>query len=808
MELKPVERDVLLELSNVSMGSAVTALFRLLKRVARSSPPEIEEMTTAALQERCNMEAVLARVSFKNSLEGTCFLLLQERDAAFLAGLMREERERASQNADVPGMDDVGEAMGIIMNSYSASLASFLGIAPVPDTLVELIAPADRDFGALGFAEAERWVIFNFPLEIDPGDRINLIQFFPRSFLQDIITPLMKGLGIDINDEESAVQNDSLKESPLPELEELLNLDEGFAAPEANLLPSLDDFLNEMEKDTLAEVGNISLGSSATALSQLVNQRVQITTPTLSLTTMEKLGEQYPLSSVITRINYQEGLQGESILILKEEDAALIAGLMIGLPAEDVPRKVGEMEMSAVSEAMNQMIGSAATAMSHFLDRKIDISPPQLLRADLDKETIKVNQTDPAEPVLQISFHLNIGDLLQSRLIQIIPFPFAKEITSFLLHNMVTGEEGLQDSGLPAAGSTPVFSVPEGSGETLSELQKDALAEVGNISLGSSATALSELINKKVNITAPQVTLTTMKEVSLSYPVPCLVVMVNYIKGLDGNNILIINQEDALVIVGLMMGMEPPERPQELNEMEISAVSEAMNQMMGSAATAMSDFLDRLIDISPPEILYTKLNDETRLGTSYFDADRPLVQVAFRMEVEGLIDSTLLQLIPLDFAKEITSFLLSTFTGQEVTELPEPASSREVSEVNKTPAKTGASPDGLSSEEEEVPSFFGEEQAAVVSFPGGAAMQLPDEEYAKLNLIRDIPLEIRAVLGKARIPLKRVFSLLPGEIISLNRFLGEPVELFAHEQLVATGEVVLVNGQFGVKITEIVRPKY
>ncbi|NLX91594.1 MAG: flagellar motor switch phosphatase FliY [Firmicutes bacterium] len=804
MELKPVEKDVLLELSNVSMGSAVTALFSLLKRVARLSPPEIEEMTTAALQERYNSGAVLTRVDFKNSLEGTCFLLLKERDAAFLAGLMPEERESTAQDAGVPGMEAVGEAMSILMGSYAASLATFLGIAQVPDTSVELLATADRDFGALGFAEEERWVIFTFLLEIEPDESINLIQLFPRFFLQNILTPLMKGLGIDIDDEESTVQNDSAKEGPPPELEALLNPEGDFAAPAANL-PSLDDFLNELEKDTLAEIGNISLGSSATALSQLVDQRVQITTPKLSLTTMEKLGEQYPLSSVIARINYQEGLQGESILILKEEDAALIAGLMLGLPAEDAPRTVGEMEMSAVSEAMNQMMGSAATAMSQFLDRKIDISPPRLLRADLDKEIIQVNQIDPSEPVLQISFQLTIGDLLQSRLIQIIPFPFAKEISSFLLQNMAGDDGEIQDFGLPAYDAAPVAPAPEGSGESLSEMQKDALAEVGNISLGASATALSELINKKVNITAPQVTLTTMKEVSLSYPVPCLVVMVNYVKGLDGNNILIINQEDALVIIGLMMGMEPPERPQELNELEISAISEAMNQMMGSAATAMSDFLDRMIDISPPEILYTKLNDESQLGTLHFDENMPLVQVAFRMEVEGLIDSTLLQLIPLDFASEITSFLLSAFTGQEVPEHPEPVQDHEVSEVDETPAP----PDEPAREEEEVPIFAGEEQAAVVSFPGGAAAkQLSDEEYAKLNLIKDIPLEIRAVLGKARMPLKRVFSLLPGEIIGLNRFLGEPVELFAHERLVATGEVVLVNGQFGVKITEIVRPKY
>ena len=159
-----------------------------------------------------------------------------------------------------------------------------------------------------------------------------------------------------------------------------------------------------------------------------------------------------------------------------------------------------------------------------------------------------------------------------------------------------------------------------------------------------------------------------MKEVSANYPLPCLIVMVNFIKGLDGNNVLIIKKEDALIIVGLMMGMEPPERPQELGEMEISAISEAMNQMMGSAATAMSEFLDRLIDISPPDILYKDLQKDN-LDIVYYDENAPMVQVAFRMEVEGLIDSDLLQLIPLDFANRITTDLLSPFTGENFEDL-------------------------------------------------------------------------------------------------------------------------------------------
>ena len=314
----------------------------------------------------------------------------------------------------------------------------------------------------------------------------------------------------------------------------------------ADFLPALDEYLSDIEKDTMAEVGNISLGASATALSQLVDRRVQITTPKLFLTTMEKFREQYPLSSIIAKINYQKGLQGETILILKEEDAALIAGLMMGLPVENIPQKVGEMEMSAVSEAMNQMIGSAATALSNFLDRKIDISPPDLVRINLQEEAVQVNQIKLSEPILQISFQLDIGELVQSRLIQVIPFSFAKEITSFLLQDMITGEEITEEateaSELPGTIGSSVSYGQKNFDEILSELQKDALAEVGNISLGASATALSELINKKVSITTPQVTLTTMKEVSSHYPVPCLVVMVNFIKGLDGNNVLIIKK--------------------------------------------------------------------------------------------------------------------------------------------------------------------------------------------------------------------------------------------------------------------------
>lgn len=338
--------------------------------------------------------------------------------------------------------------------------------------------------------------------------------------------------------------------------------------------------------------------------------------------------------------------------------------------------------------------------------------------------------------------------------------------------------------------------------EELDEMQKDALAEVGNISMGSAATALSQLVNSRVQITTPRVTLTTMKEVRSRYPVPCLVVKVNYLQGLKGENILIIKEEDALIITGLMLGLEPPKRPEKLDELGLSAIGEAMNQMMGSAATAMSDFLGRTIEITPPQVEHKDLNTE-ELEVNHLEENSPLVQVAFRIEVNDLLDSELLQLIPLDFAKRITSYLLSTLAGEE-TALEFPQEEAEPEGV----VERGSGEDFVPGEEKE-PAILEEEGAEEERIISGLDLPsgLGEEEVDRLDLIRDIPVEISAVLGKARVPLKLVTSLFPGDIVSLDRYVGEPVDLYANEQLVAKGEVVLVNGQFGVKITEIFRSK-
>ena len=116
-----------------------------------------------------------------------------------------------------------------------------------------------------------------------------------------------------------------------------------------------------------------------------------------------------------------------------------------------------------------------------------------------------------------------------------------------------------------------------GDEEELTDVEKDAIGEVANISMGSSATTLYSLVNRKVNITTPVVTLATWKTLLDSYEKPCVFIQIKYTKGLDGTNILVLKEHDVKVITDLMMGGDGTNTEGELGELHLSAISEAMN---------------------------------------------------------------------------------------------------------------------------------------------------------------------------------------------------------------------------------------
>ena len=242
----------------------------------------------------------------------------------------------------------------------------------------------------------------------------------------------------------------------------------------------------------------------------------------------------------------------------------------------------------------------------------------------------------------------------------------------------------LNGGGIPAADDSPA---PAGESEApaeaagsdssssqfddiLTDVEKDALGEIGNISMGSAATTLSVLLGHKVNITTPSVSVSSMSMIQEKYPMPYLIVEVGYTIGIDGNNVLAIQAQDAAIIADLMMGGDGTNPDTEINEIAMSAVGESMNQMMGTVATSLSTMFNKKIDISPPKVNLIDFGSEDKVSEVLGQTD-PIVCTSFRMEVDGLIDSEIMQILPVEVAKEMVEALTN---GSAEEPEPEPSS--------------------------------------------------------------------------------------------------------------------------------------
>ena len=333
--------------------------------------------------------------------------------------------------------------------------------------------------------------------------------------------------------------------------------------------------------------------------------------------------------------------------------------------------------------------------------------------------------------------------------------------------------------------------------EPLSGEEKDAIGEISNISMGTAATTLSTLLNQRVNITTPNVSIANWSDISQSYDRPCVFIQISYIEGLDGNNILILREKDVKIITDLMMGGTGTDvDATELTELHLSAICEAMNQMMGSAATSISSVLEKKVDISPPTASLIDLDgsiDEEGLGDFL---KGQFVKVAFRLEIGTLIDSELMQLYPIDFAKELYSkFMSSTETEQPTPAAPQPA----------TPAPQAVTPTPMAAP---MPTPVMPSQpvnVAPAQFQAFDAGINPLMQQENIGLIMDVPLEVTVELGRTNKTIKEILDFSPGTIIELNKLAGEAIDLLVNGKYVAKGEVVVIEDNFGIRITEIVK---
>ena len=351
---------------------------------------------------------------------------------------------------------------------------------------------------------------------------------------------------------------------------------------------------------------------------------------------------------------------------------------------------------------------------------------------------------------------------------------------------------------------------------TLEEI--DALGEIGNISFGTSATTLFALLGQRIVIDTPNVTLTTWENLSKEHTVPYVAIRVRYTDGLEGANLLILKENDVKIITDLMMGGKGVATEGELTEMHLSAISEAMNQMIGSSATSLSSLLNKRIDISPPTAFIIKF-DSLNPYDDFNDNDK-LVKIAFKMEVGDLIDSQIMQLLPLSFAKSLLNNLFNNQYAinedsvnedptkqdpikEDIAKIQNPSSYEINSKTNniKT-SKKESSNDFKYQEEKSVPQTINVQPAHFKSFEE----ETVSDEKHNIDIVMDIPLQVTVELGRTQKLIKDILEFNYGTIIELDKLAGDPVDIFVNGKIVAKGEVVVIDDNFAVRITDIVHP--
>jgi len=363
----------------------------------------------------------------------------------------------------------------------------------------------------------------------------------------------------------------------------------------------------------------------------------------------------------------------------------------------------------------------------------------------------------------------------------------------------------------------------------LTPLEQDALGEIGNITFGSAATALSTLLGRKVDITTPKVSMISRDQFVEEFPKPHVAVHVRYVDGFEGINSLVIKSLDAQIIADLMLGGEGNVNSEELNEIHISAVQEAMNQMMGSSATSMSTIFNRFVNISPPGVDIMDVKENA--GVSNLPQEDVFVKVSFRLKIGDLIDSTIMQLLTVSFSKELVASLIgSSDPAPQPTAAPTPAPAAPAPtqapaaaapaptpppaapapHMQQPPASMPPAMPSYGYQEPHHPQALGGlgmnrnvnvQPVQFSNFQGGGGHHVDE---TNLGLLMDIPLKVTVELGRTKKQIKEILELSQGSIIELDKLAGEPVDILVNSKLIAKGEVVVIDENFGVRVTDIV----
>ena len=377
-----------------------------------------------------------------------------------------------------------------------------------------------------------------------------------------------------------------------------------------------------------------------------------------------------------------------------------------------------------------------------------------------------------------------------------------------------------------------------GSGdELLTDAEKDAIGEIANISMGTAATTLFSLVNRRVEISTPVVSFSNWDDIVNDYERPCVFIKIGYTQGLNGSNILVLKEKDVKVITDLMMGGDGTNISGEIGELHLSAISEAMNQMMGSSATSLSSMLNRTIDISPPVAEVVDLKNTLDEGEIDNFLANEFVKISFRMEIGDLVDSEIMQLYPPDFVKDMCKGVTENMeldsqnvkeetpaanTAATATAPQQPADNNMNNQnamnqnaMNQNMMNPNMSNPNMMNQNMMNPNMMNQNMMGQnnmgqsvnvqpAQFTPFGAMPNPAYQPENIDLIMDVPLEVTVELGRTKKSISEILDFGPGKIIELNKLAGEPVDVLVNGKYVAKGEVVVIEESFGVRITEII----
>lgn len=353
------------------------------------------------------------------------------------------------------------------------------------------------------------------------------------------------------------------------------------------------------------------------------------------------------------------------------------------------------------------------------------------------------------------------------------------------------------------------------------ELEIDAIGEILNISLGASATAVSTMLSARVDITTPVVRILSREEFEISNLEPAVGVEITYVEGLQGSNIMLLKRHDVKVIVDMLMGMETPEEEFELNELSISAICEVMNQMMGASATALSEFLSKTVNISTPSSF--EVSSGENFKEKYYQDDDSRVVVGFTLKIGEVLESEFLNVMTPNLAKELIAELVQAEPVNidppavvpapvPVPEEPQPSMQQMAEQMDQMMKQMQMQQQMIqqfqNGEMESRPKISEPKTIQVQSIPGqqlhGDGMSYEEQEENR-KLIMGVPLEVSVEIGRTRKLVKDILEFAKGSLVILDKMAGEQVDLFVNGRCIAKGDVVVVDDNFGIRITEIIQ---